>query len=437
MNILIATSSEHLKYFSVMLESLYMNHMDRQISVYILHSSKEKIDWDPILEQACRYENTILTIPVDEEMFSAFPRASSNWPRVLYFKLLAANLLPDHLDRVLLLESDMIIQKSVSALYDMPFHGKAIIACRNLHEYWGNISRLQGINQLRLKKNLGIKEEAELFGAGVIVLNLIELREIQVDYELLQKLARKFRYSWGSPEESLFWALFYDSRVDADPWSYYLLPIYWEKKKGSLENKRDSYGSIIHYTLCGKPWDGPVLNHPTELDDIWWSYAEKTSFYSEIKERYDARYEQGTNQAEILRRMNNIDLYYNVLIRWKYIESSRDASSISEYLSRIGLNRIAVFGVNPLQMLLCTELELKRQVSVSYLVDSFESRVKGAYDIKKAADCQFNDVDAIVVASFLHFNEIKNSLLHVSCPILSLEDLIEELLPDSFNPFVM
>lgn len=419
-----------------MLESLYQNNSDETINVYIIYSKFSKPNWKPLLDQAKTYKNLVIPIPVDEKEFSHFPRVSKNWPRLLYFKLLASDLLPKDLDRVLLLESDMIITKPLSSLYHTSFDGHRIVACRNLSYYWGNIEKYQGENQKRLKQNLSIPEKYALFGAGVILINLVKMREDNIGLKKLNELAQKFNYSWGSPEESLFWALFYNSRKDADPWSYYLLPNYWREKQGSFSDFNSTYGSIIHYSICNKPWDSYVLGTECELDKIWWSYAKRTVFFDDMKERFETRLRERMDYKDAKKTLQNVELYYHTIVRWKYIQDSIELDSIKDYFRKKGYFRIAVYGQNLLQMLLCHELK-DSEIVIPYLVDSFESGLRGNQLIKSVNDCSFQDVDCVVVAAFLHYDSIKEHVNYAPCPVLSLHDIIEEMLPESFNQYVI
>src|SRR5690606_24696600 len=111
-------------------------------------------------------------------------------------------------------------------------------------------------------------EEYDLFGGGVLVLNLNKIRDDNIGLEKVDRLAAQLNYMWGSPEESLFWALYYNSRKKADPWAYYLLPVYWKEKREPIDQQDSPYGSIIHYSICNKPWDSYVLDTECELDRI-------------------------------------------------------------------------------------------------------------------------------------------------------------------------
>lgn len=436
MNVLIASSSEHVKYFTVMLESLYENNTQEQIDVYVIFERTSDMDWEPLERQAKRFNNRILRIPVNESKFAAFPKASVKWPRILYFKLLVAEILPPHVDRVLLLESDMIITKSLRYMYEMDFEDKHLIASTDFFEYWGK-SLANGKYAERRKKQLGISQELELFGGGAMLLNVDKFRSDNIRFDTLDRVAEKFQYTWGAPEETLFVVLFADSRKKVDTWSYYLSPVYWKVKNGPIDDPNNTYGSIIHYFICNKPWDSYVLDDECELDRIWWSYAKKTEFYDEMRTRFERRLRERIDYKDIKRTLENVDLYYQTLIRWKYVTDTRGQRALESYLEEKGISNIAVYGVNPLQMLLCNEIKSSEKISVSYLVDSFENGRKGEYRIQRVIDCSFKDVDGIVVASFLHMDAIKQNLTHVHCPVLSLQDIVEELLPDSFNQFVL
>lgn len=434
MNILIVCSKEHVKYHTVMLESLYFNHPNEAIDIYVICKYDEQPDWNYFEIQAKQYNGRIIPLLVDDNKFVNFPGITSKWPRILYFKLLAAELLPVHLERILFLESDMLITKSLKTLYHLDFEGNYIIACRNLVQYWGgNALR----NQKRLKQRFDIPEQYELFSGGMQVINLAKWREDGIGFEKLTQQALKFDYYWIVPDESLLVSLFYNSYKEVDALSYYLLPAYWRENHRPLDNKEDSFGSIIHFAICNKPWDSYVLDTECELDRIWWFYARKTVFYEGLRTRYEDRLRTREDVKGLRQTLSNVDTYYHTIIRWKYMQDFCGQDTLATYFLTKGYKKIAVYGVNPLQLLLCNEIENHKELSIPFLIDSYQDGKTDKYLIQCVNNCSFDEVEVIVVAAFLHLNMIMSHLQHVNCPVLSLQDVIDELLPNEFNKYLI
>lgn len=434
-NLLIAVSARHIPYAAVMLQSFYENHADADVTVYAISPRGQDTDWGILQRQAEGFHAQVVPIPVDEARFQDFPGDSSRWPRFLYFKLLAGEILPKSVDRVLFLESDMLITKPIWRLYETDFRDKITVSCSG-DLFFQSLPRYNLDNKIRLRKRLGIPDGVPVFAGGLQLLNVCKMREQGVGFETLERLARRLDYTWEVVDETLFYALFYDSWLQIDPLDYQLYPSVWEKTRGDIGDKSAAYGSILHFTPCNKPWNSYALDTKCELDDLWWSYARKTERYDALRARFERRLLQREDVRETRRTLRNVDTYYHTLLRWKFMQDACGQSALSRYLLQKGIRRVAVYGKNPLQLILCNELEQTREVSVSYLVDSYESRETGVYPTRSVSACSFEDVDAVIIAAFLHTAQILPRLQSAPCPVLSLQDIIEELLPDTFNKYV-
>jgi len=433
MNILIATSQQHIKYFSVMLESLYQNNMDERFSIYVINEKSDVVDLEPLRIQAAAYGHQIISVPVDSSRFADFPLIIGRWPRFLYFKLLAAELLPADADRVLMLESDMIVTKPIKELYNTDLEGSHIAACNDMPNYWGH-----GFADIieRTLDFLGIPKSHGFFCGGVSLMNLKKIREDGIGFHTMLTLAERLHYIWRSPEETLLNLLYHASRKALDPWSYCLFPPYWQSDPRPIEASVDSYGTILHYAVCDhKPWDGFTLQQESEWDRIWWKYAKRTAFYEEINGRFQKRMQSREDYKEAVKTIDNLDLHQRTLVRWNYLHSVCGKDFLAQALAAKGFHRIAVYGVNLFQVLLKVELQESDEVSIAYFVDTYVRQGKGDWKVRLAKDCTFEDVDAVIVSAIVHFDSIKKGLKAVKCPVISLSSLIDELLPESFDRY--
>jgi len=75
------------------------------------------------------------------------------------------------------------------------------------------------------------------------------------------------------------------------------------------------------------------------------------------------------------------------------------------------------------------------KVSVAYFADTFVSQPKGDWITRRAEDCAFDDVDAVIISAISHREAIKQRLFQVPCPVIALNDLINELLPESYDRY--
>jgi lipopolysaccharide biosynthesis glycosyltransferase len=430
MNILICTSPEHIRYFLVTLQSLYENNPNEKFCVYIIYDRNKEMDWSPLEKQSDCFGAKIVPIAVDPGRFSDFPVLSPRWPRFIYYKVLAADLLPNHINRVLSLESDMIITKSIAELYQTDFEGNSIITtCRPEEGF-----EITFGSEKRKKQYLGIPQECGVFGGGMFLLNLEKIRSEPVSFERLIQLKYQMNNIWEAPEETLLYRLYCSSWKQVDRFAYNLRPIIWERQYSVEFTEQDKpYGTIVHYSGNIKPWDFYVLNYESELDKIWWKYAQKTQFHNEMRQRFDQRIQNHINEIYSRETTNNLYHNYQLLARWKFAEDFCGKDTLKNYLIKKGYRRIAIYGTNPFQILLFNELKRCREVSVVFLTDTFVHYENSPYPVHLASECEFNQVDAIIVSAFFHCDEIKQGLRHVTCPVIPIDQIIEELLPDDYN----
>lgn len=214
---------------------------------YILHSDlgrmeKEKIKALSPSRVSCHF----LSVP--EEMFSDFPE-TKRYPRQIYYRLAAAELLPKHLDRILYLDVDTLIINDLKELYNTDFEGNIFLACTHTKKF------LSRVNQFRLD----VEENVPYVNTGVLLMNLPLMRE-EVKLEEIQAYAADKKNILLLPDQDILTAL-YGHRVKlADPLRYNLsdrdidfynadpthrkIDLAWVKK----------HAVILHYYGRNKPW---------------------------------------------------------------------------------------------------------------------------------------------------------------------------------------
>lgn len=100
--------------------------------------------------------------------------------------------------------------------------------------------------------------------------------------------------------------------------------------------------------------------------------------------------------------------------------------SLVPYFKQNGYNKIAIYGMSFLGERLLDDLK-GSEVEVLYGIDKNADRLYSEVDIITPED-EFTKVDAIVVTATFYFNEIYDNLQEkVSCPIISLEDILYDM----------
>lgn len=230
-------------------------HISEQtpVNLYIFDGGISQGSWERLTAQANRLHPQTKIIPLhfEESHFEGFQALSGS--KLTYARLLLGELLPD-VDRVIYLDSDIIICKDLDPLGEMPMEGRTALAgpdalIKNLSEDCPWLSR-------------EVTEKYNYFNAGVLVLDLNRWRE---KHYFQQALAALTTHS----KQALYYdqtALNYILRDDVGP-----LPESWNK---CVFSAHDFDGRPCNIHLTGeKPW----LQHIARFDHYVW-----LSFYRDV-----------------------------------------------------------------------------------------------------------------------------------------------------------
>jgi lipopolysaccharide biosynthesis glycosyltransferase len=198
-------------------------------------------------------------------------------------RLLAPQVLPEDCDRVLYLDSDMVIRADVSELFDLPNEETAIHAAPDIGVPF--VGEPKGVFNYA---ELGIPATQRYFNSGVMLLNLRRWREANIGDRVFDYLHRH-----GSSihffEQGALNAVLYDSWTEIDlVWNQSVEIIFPEKcaRMGLSKEKRRSAlakPKIVHYTGAVKPWLGFDNILPVPRFCHFFTYLEKTLYRGTIK----------------------------------------------------------------------------------------------------------------------------------------------------------
>lgn len=180
-HIVYASDNKFTEILGVSLVSLYDNSKDlKDIKVYILDSGitqENKLKLQSIAISYNRSElyfisarniNKVLSINVKTDRGSLSQ----------YARLFVSRDLPEQLERVLYLDCDIIVNKSLSELWQLDMQGKTIAALKDA------FSR-------QYRKNIELHERDIMFNSGVMLIDLIRWKEQKIEQKLL-KFIKKY-----------------------------------------------------------------------------------------------------------------------------------------------------------------------------------------------------------------------------------------------------
>lgn len=108
-----------------------------------------------------------------------------------------------------------------------------------------------------------------------------------------------------------------------------------------------------------------------------------------------------------------------------WVKVKQEGKNLSSYLKKQGYKRIAIYGMSYAGETLVNEL-MGSEIVLAYGIDQRDGLY--SYINILSVDNALPEVDAIVVTAITFFDEIENVLKDkVSCPIISLSDIIDKM----------
>jgi lipopolysaccharide biosynthesis glycosyltransferase len=178
MNILICLNHNYVMPYGIMVFSLCANNREEEIHLYVItDSSFTEEDKNDIYSIVLTFnsKNTIDVFYVSDDMIKEMITFENNcYPRQTFYRLLMSNILPSSIDKILYLDGDIIVRKSIIDLWNIDIEGKAIgavpDALSGIIEYY---------NRLHYSSSLGYEN------AGVLLVNLKYWRENNIEKQFL------------------------------------------------------------------------------------------------------------------------------------------------------------------------------------------------------------------------------------------------------------
>lgn len=195
-----------------------------------------------------------------------------------YYRFIIQEALPFY-NKIVYLDSDLVITDDVSELYDTDLENNALGAVRDV-DFLGNLNFADGSRMRYATAKLHMEHPFDYFQAGVLVMNLNRLRELHSVDEWL-RLASDPAYIYNDQDilnqecEGLVHFLPYEwnvmhncvNRVNT-VFNFAPANVY----KAYLASRK--IPKIVHYAGVDKPWRNPWC----DFGALYWQYAQKTPF---------------------------------------------------------------------------------------------------------------------------------------------------------------
>lgn len=193
------------------------------------------------------------------------------------------------IDKVLYIDSDMLLMEDVSTLYDEDLGNAWMGACRDYPLSARESPRRE--KHIQYLNDIGIKQpEEHYFNSGLMLLNLRSLREHHISAEACLKACEKKLYTWLDQDVL---NIFCYGHVKYFHFEWNVMMVvnpYFFQKSDDASMLREAYQSpkIVHFASPQKPWNflENILGETKKIWEMWkhdwWNIARESSFYEEL-----------------------------------------------------------------------------------------------------------------------------------------------------------
>ena len=253
MELLVTVDKNYIPPLQVMLTSLYMNNPGEDVELYLLHSRLQEKELEPLEKQCGRLGYKFFPVKIEDSWFSQAP-VTKQYPREMYYRLLAPCFLPQKLHRILYLDPDILVINSLRPLWETDMKGRLFAAAAHT----GKTNLANNINQVRLGTT------NKYFNSGVLLINLDQGRKEILPEEIFQ-YAGEHAKELLLPDQDILNAVFGSRTLELDDylWNYdarnystYLL------RSGGVCDMDWVMGNtgILHFCGKTKPWQAGYIH---------------------------------------------------------------------------------------------------------------------------------------------------------------------------------
>lgn len=231
----------------------------------------------------------------------------------IFYRLFLPEMLPQY-DKVLYLDSDIIVQSDIQDLYFMDIGGAPLAAGLDIgaSSIPLNLAELNAYWYCR--RVLGLRKSNRYFNSGVLIMDLQKLRNSDYPQRIRAEISSSSRF--GFPDQDILNRIFDGKVFYLDKtWNYMIL------RNGRHLEKY----SILHFAGV-HPWLSIHLPH----SEIWWESAEKALLAEKIrKENYGS--------PEQMQYLEGIDRSYRRVVNspcWRYTALFRKLKNLTGFIGK-------------------------------------------------------------------------------------------------------
>lgn len=270
-DVVFAIDKNFIQHFSVALTSLLETNREIVGKVFLINDIEE----ETLLTTAFsfikrKYNKEIESLTINKSHTKKF-RIDGHITQATYYRIFLAELLPENVEKVLFLDSDVIINGKIDYFLKLNFQKKSEIKDQtfpDLQNEWSlyAVNNVSDQKKIRLL-NLGLRG-TKYFNAGVLLINLRKWRKTGISERLLCVAENRSKDLELHDQDVLNIVLENDWKEINEKYNAINLEF------SEILMNKEKY-AIIHFTNFPKPWHFKNT-HP--FKQLYWIYLWKTPF---------------------------------------------------------------------------------------------------------------------------------------------------------------
>jgi lipopolysaccharide biosynthesis glycosyltransferase len=265
-NILVTTDRNYLQHAYVMLVSLLENNPDNPINIFYLYYGIDDESLSEFRDYFSRTNVKIILLKANKEDLQGL-HATHYVTAAAYLRIRCADLLPKTVKKILYLDPDIIVKKSLADLYATDL-GECYLAAVAEYDLGA-----------RRKPVLHIPDTYAYFNSGVMLIDVEKFRSERISEKVLD-FSRKMGAELIHYDQDALNAVLYDKWMLLHPKWNVLREVVRKSRDKSKQISREireaaDDPAIIHFTGEPKPWE---YRCQSRFRKEYWYYLRKTPY---------------------------------------------------------------------------------------------------------------------------------------------------------------
>lgn len=271
MDIVCNIDNHYVKYCIVTLVSLFQNNQQENIRVHIIADNLSQIAKQLMHEELDRFGNELIFHDAGHQIIANCPISDEchHISIATYYRIFLPVILPESISKVLYLDCDLIVESSVSELWNTNVEGYALAATEDwraeVEEFY---------------KRLHYEKKYSYFNAGVLLINLDYWRKhhlMEACVRYIQSYPERLTYNDQDVLNGVLYAQWLHLPYQWNMHYYLRKTTMSEKALKEIETTLFT-PAILHYITDVKPWNLHCY-HP--LAHRWFHYLDQTRWKGE------------------------------------------------------------------------------------------------------------------------------------------------------------